>query len=66
MRAQSPLAIIPNNIDAGKLLPKKAAVSIPVYAGMTKTTSTPEYDPFDLDIKLKNKVNAAPAKEKKR
>jgi cell surface protein SprA len=52
------------NIDAGKLLPKKAAVSIPVYAGLTKTTSTPEYDPFDLDIKLKDKLNAAPAKEK--
>jgi len=52
------------NIDAGKLLPKKAAISIPVYAGMTKTTSTPEYDPFDLDIKLKDKLAAAPAKEK--
>ncbi|HEY4336542.1 MAG TPA: cell surface protein SprA [Puia sp.] len=52
------------NIDAGKLLPKKAAVSIPVYAGVTKTTSTPEYDPFDLDIKLKDKLNAAPAREK--
>ncbi|HXB08304.1 MAG TPA: cell surface protein SprA, partial [Puia sp.] len=52
------------NIDAGKLLPKKAAVSIPVYAGLTKTTSTPEYDPFDLDIKLKDKVNGAPAAQK--
>ncbi|HLZ88451.1 MAG TPA: cell surface protein SprA, partial [Puia sp.] len=52
------------NIDAGKLLPKKAAVSIPVYAGLTKTTSTPEYDPFDLDIKLKDKINGAPAAQK--
>ncbi|HEY4107477.1 cell surface protein SprA [Puia sp.] len=52
------------NIDAGKLLPKKAAVSIPIYAGITQTTSTPEYDPFDLDIKLKDKLSAAPAKEK--
>jgi cell surface protein SprA len=52
------------NIDAGKLLPKKAAVSIPVYAGVTRTTSTPEYDPFDLDIKLKDKLSAAPAAQK--
>ncbi len=57
------------NIDAGKLLPKKAGttvpkVSIPVYAGLTRTTSTPEYDPFDLDIKLADKVKAAPAAQK--
>ncbi|GGB22576.1 T9SS outer membrane translocon Sov/SprA [Puia dinghuensis] len=52
------------NIDAGKLLPKKAAISIPIYAGVTKQTSTPEYDPFDLDIKLKDKINAAPAAQK--
>ncbi|HTI07755.1 MAG TPA: cell surface protein SprA [Puia sp.] len=52
------------NLEMGKLLPKKAAMSIPVYAGLTRTTSTPEYDPFDLDIKLKDKINAAPAAQK--
>lgn len=51
-------------LELGKLLPKKAGVSIPMYAGLTKTTSTPEYDPFDLDIKLKDKINAAPAAQK--
>src|SRR5687767_2402314 len=30
------------NIDAGKLLPKKANIQIPVYAGISKTSSTPE------------------------
>jgi cell surface protein SprA len=57
-------ASIAMNIDAGKLLPKKAAVAIPVYASVTKTQSTPEYDPFDLDILLKDKINAAPASQK--
>ena len=52
------------NLELGKLLPKKAAMSIPVYAGVTRTTSTPEYDPFDLDIKLKDKLKAAPASQK--
>jgi cell surface protein SprA len=47
------------NLELGKLLPRKAAVSIPVYAGITKTTSTPQYDPYDLDIKLADKVKAA-------
>ncbi len=51
-------------LELGKLLPKKAGLSIPMYAGLTKTTSTPEYDPFDLDIKLKDKINAAPAAQK--
>ena len=51
---------VATNLDVGKLLPKKAAIAVPVYAGLTKTTSTPEYDPFDLDIKLADKVKAAP------
>ena len=60
---------VATNLELGKLLPKKAAtsvpaVSIPLYAGLTKTTSTPEYDPFDLDIKLKDKIKAAPAAKK--
>ncbi len=52
------------NLELGKLLPKKAALSIPMYAGITKTNSTPEYDPFDLDIKLADKIKAAPAAQK--
>ena len=50
------------NIDAGRLLPRKANLSIPVYAGISKTSSTPEYDPYDLDIKLKDKLNEAASK----
>ncbi len=52
------------NLELGKLLPKKAAMSIPVYAGVTRTVATPEYDPFDLDIKLADKIKAAPASER--
>ncbi len=48
------------NIDAGKLLPKKLGVQIPVYAGISRITSTPEYDPYDLDIKLKDKLDYTP------
>ncbi|MFC0771837.1 T9SS outer membrane translocon Sov/SprA [Terrimonas alba] len=50
------------NIDAGKLLPKQLGIQIPVYAGISRITSTPEYDPYDLDIKLKDKINATPDK----
>ncbi|PSL33109.1 T9SS outer membrane translocon Sov/SprA [Chitinophaga ginsengisoli] len=47
------------NLDLGKLLPKKASLSIPVYAGYSRAVSRPEYDPYDLDIKLKDKLRMA-------
>ncbi|MGX5820465.1 T9SS outer membrane translocon Sov/SprA [Chitinophaga lutea] len=50
---------IATNLDLGKLLPKKAGITVPVYAGYSQTTSTPEYDPYDLDIKLKDKLDLA-------
>jgi len=52
------------NLELGKLLPQKAGMSIPVYAGISQTMSTPEYDPYDLDIKLKDKLKQAPASQK--
>ncbi len=47
------------NLDAGKLLPGKSGISIPVYASINKTIFTPEYDPYDMDIKFKDKLNSA-------
>lgn len=43
-------------IDAGKLLPQQMGFTIPMYAGYNKTVSTPEYDPYNLDIKLKSSL----------
>ena len=51
------------NLELGKLLPKKAGISIPLYASYSQTVSTPEYDPYDLDVRLKDKLkNASSAK----
>ncbi|RYY58544.1 MAG: cell surface protein SprA, partial [Chitinophagaceae bacterium] len=47
------------NIDAGKLLPRQLGIQIPVYGGISRISSTPEYDPYDLDIKLDDKLKAA-------
>jgi len=47
------------NLDLGKLLPKKTGLVIPVYAGYSRAVSRPEYDPYDLDIKLKDKLRMA-------
>ncbi len=50
------------NIDAGKLMPKKARLSLPVYASINRTVITPQFDPFDLDVKLKDKLREAGSK----
>ncbi len=52
------------NLELGKLLPKSAALSIPFYASVSQTTSTPEYDPYDLDLKLKQKIKDAPKSQR--
>ncbi len=49
------------NLELGKLIPEKAGISIPFYGGISQTVGTPEYDPYDLDVKFKDKLNAAPA-----
>ena len=52
------------NLELGKLLPKKIGMSIPVFASYSQSVSTPEWDPYDLDIKLKDKLNAADKSQK--
>ena len=54
---------VATNLELGKFLPQKSGISIPMYASYSQTLSTPQYDPYDLDIKLKDKVNAAGAKK---
>ena len=49
---------IATNIEAGKLLPKKARISLPVFASINKTIENPEFDPFNKDILYKEKINA--------
>jgi cell surface protein SprA len=55
---------IATNLELGKLLPAKAGISIPFYGSFSKTVITPEYDPYDLDIKLKDKLKGADAGKK--
>ncbi len=55
---------VATNLELGKLLPAKVGMSIPVYAGITQTVNTPEYDPYDLDLKLNEKINNASANQR--
>ncbi len=53
------------SIEAGKLLPKKLGLQIPVYAGISHISKTPDYDHYALDLKLKDIIKDASTKEKK-
>ncbi|MEJ7740268.1 MAG: cell surface protein SprA [Chitinophagaceae bacterium] len=55
---------VATNLELGKLLPVKAGLSIPVYAGISQISSTPQYDPYDLDIELKDKIKGAPSNKR--
>ena len=55
---------VATNLELGKLLPASAGMSIPVYASLSKTVGTPEYDPYDLDVKLKDKIREAPGNQR--
>ncbi|MEQ1553129.1 MAG: cell surface protein SprA [Ferruginibacter sp.] len=55
---------VATNLALGKLLPKKARVEIPFFAQYTRSVSAPQYDPYDLDIKLKDKLKSAPSNQK--
>lgn len=47
------------SVNAGKLLPKKWNVQLPIGLNHSKTVSTPEYDPQYQDIKLNDRLNLA-------
>lgn len=49
---------ITTNVDAGRFLPAKARVSIPVYYSYTEEKSSPRYNPFDTDVELKNSADS--------
>ena len=52
------------NLELGRLLPRKVGMSIPFYASISSTVSKPEFDPFDLDVKLSDKLKNAPANKR--
>ena len=43
-------------LQIDKFIPGKTGIKIPVYASYDRTTSTPQFDPVDPDIKLESKL----------
>ena len=53
------------SIEAGKLLPKQLGLSIPVYASINKSITTPQYDPYDQDVTYAHKLSSASSKSQR-
>lgn len=52
---------IATNLQLGNLLPEKAGLKIPVYAQFSQAISTPQYDPYELDVEMKDKYSVIDA-----
>lgn len=55
---------ISTTLQLGKLLPKKIGMEIPFFASYGQEVSTPEYDPYDKDVKLKDKLSTTSGNQK--
>ncbi len=44
------------NLELGNFLPESTGIKIPFYAQYSQTVRLPEFDPYDLDIPLKEKL----------
>ncbi len=45
------------NLDLGKFFNEESGIKVPFYAQFNQETSTPEFDPYDLDVKLEDKLS---------
>ena len=43
---------VSSSLQLGKLFPQKAGISIPMFAGITKSESNPQFDPYNSDLKM--------------
>ncbi len=50
------------NLELGRFFGEKSGLKIPFYWGLSQTVRTPQFDPYDLDIPLREKLDAAQGK----
>ena len=52
-------------LEAGRLFPEPAKLQIPLYVSYTNETTSPDFDPLDTDIKLKETLETYETKEER-
>lgn len=53
------------NVDLGRFIPEQAKTSIPLYYAYSNQKITPQYDPFDKDVTLKESLSLVDTKAEK-
>lgn len=53
------------NLNLGKIMPKNWGMQLPVFIGYNQSVSNPEYDPYDVDITLTDKLRELTGAERK-
>ncbi|WP_235297299.1 T9SS outer membrane translocon Sov/SprA [Portibacter marinus] len=51
---------VATNLELGKFLPSSFRISLPFYAQYARSMSTPQFDPYDLDLTVREKILAEP------
>jgi len=52
-------------LEGGRLFPEKAKIQMPLYVSYSNETTSPDYDPLDTDVKLKETMDTYDTKEEK-
>ena len=52
-------------LEAGRLFPEKAKIQMPLYVSYSNETTSPDYDPLDTDVKLKQTLDTYDTKEER-
>ncbi len=55
---------VATNIALDKFFPSKWGLRLPLYMQWSQTRKAPQYDPFDLDIPLQEKIATSPADQR--
>ena len=50
---------VATNLELGKFFPEKWGIRLPFYAQYSNLTKNPQFDPYDLDLELKDKIAEA-------
>ncbi|MBK8111702.1 MAG: cell surface protein SprA [Saprospiraceae bacterium] len=55
---------VSTSLQVGKLLPKFLALSLPFFASYSKSVKTPQFDPYQRDLKVEELLEVTPDAEK--
>ncbi|HTO15162.1 MAG TPA: cell surface protein SprA [Edaphocola sp.] len=53
------------NLNLGKLFPNKLGIQLPIFAGYSQNVSNPEYDPYDLDVVMSDRLDRSQGQDRK-